>query len=184
MVNDDMKEKAIIGDVKIYCNFDKLVPIGEIKLNPKNPNKHTDEQIELLAYIFGKQGWRNPITISKTSGLVVKGEGRLLAAKLRNMEKVPVEYQYYESESQELADLIADNKIAEFSFIDEEALRDILLDIEDLDREITGYELSDIEQIINIYDDEKSQSPNEFQKYDEDNIKTDKICPKCGYEWS
>ena len=34
--------------MKVCCAHDKLVPVSELKPNPRNPNKHPKEQIELL----------------------------------------------------------------------------------------------------------------------------------------
>jgi len=85
--------------------------------NPRNPNKHPQEQIKLLATIIRSQGWRAPITVSRQSGYVVRGHGRLAAAILLGTEVVPVDYQNYATEAEEWADLIADNRIAELSAI-------------------------------------------------------------------
>ena len=50
--------------------------------HPRNPNKHGDNQIALLAKIIGNQGWRNPIVVSERSGFIVAGHGRLGAARV------------------------------------------------------------------------------------------------------
>lgn len=50
--------------------------------------------------------------------MIVKGHGRLEAAKRLGRREAPVEFQDYESEAAELADLLADNKIAELASID------------------------------------------------------------------
>ena len=42
-----------------------------------------------------------------------------MAAKELGVSQVPVDYQDYESEASEYADLMADNKIQEFSELDE-----------------------------------------------------------------
>lgn len=58
-----------------------MVDIEKLVGNPRNPNKHPQNQIELLAKIIKAQGWRNPTVVSKRSGFVVKGHGRLAAAQ-------------------------------------------------------------------------------------------------------
>ena len=80
--------------------------------HPQNPNKHTDKQIALLAKVIKHTGWRSPIVVSKTSGFIVAGHGRLEAAKLLNAGKVPVEEQDFKTEAEEFAHLGADNRIA------------------------------------------------------------------------
>ena len=97
--------------MQVNCLYDKLVPISELKPNPKNRNAHPQDQIERLAKILKYQGWRYPIKVSKRSGYITSGHGRLAAALLNAWDTVPVNYQDYESEEQEYADLQASNAI-------------------------------------------------------------------------
>lgn len=97
----------------VYCNYDKILPIAELRPNPANPNGHGDKQVRLLADIIKSTGWRAPITVSRRSGLIVKGHGRRMAAMSAGLEYAPVEYQDYSSDAEEKADLMADNRIAE-----------------------------------------------------------------------
>lgn len=99
----------------IHCAHNKIIPIGQLRVNPDNPNEHSKEQIERLAFILKAQGWRTPITISSRSGFIVRGHGRLAAAEYLGVSEAPVDYQPYGSEGEETADLIADNKASEGS---------------------------------------------------------------------
>lgn len=141
----------------VYCAYNEMVPIGELSPNPKNPNRHPQRQIEILAKIITESGWRAPITVSTRSGMIVRGHGRLMAAKHAGLDLCPVDYQDYESEEQELQDLLADNRIAELSENDAEAVESILAELHDLgaDIELTGYE---IEAYEDIYGDDEMQS--------------------------
>ena len=143
--------KAMAGNIPVYCSHDEIVDIMKVIPNPKNPNKHPERQIEILSQIIKAQGWRKPITVSKRSGFVVAGHGRLLAALLLKVESVPVDYQDYANEAEEYADLVADNRIAELSNVDEELLIDILNEINDTDIDtiLTGYEYHEIDDLIN-----------------------------------
>lgn len=111
---------------KVFCSFSKMVPISEIKEHPKNANQHGREQIEILANAIKSTGWRTPIGVSSRSGYIIRGHGRFAAAKALGLTEVPVDFQEYESEAQELADLLADNKIADLSEIDYEGVSGIL----------------------------------------------------------
>lgn len=137
----DIQCRGYAGSIPVYCSHDKIVPTGDVKPNPKNPNQHPESQIEMLAKIITTQGWRAPVTVSTRSGLVVRGHGRLMAAKFAGLEFVPVDFQHYESNDAELADLLADNKIAELSEIDNKLLADVFADIDtsSLDVDLTGY---------------------------------------------
>jgi hypothetical protein len=88
----------------VHCAHSELVDPRTLKPNPGNPNRHSAHQIQLLAAIIQEQGWRSPITVSKRSGLIVRGHGRLEAALLMGCETVPVDRQDYESEAAELAE--------------------------------------------------------------------------------
>lgn len=115
--------------MKIHCLYDKLLPIGELKPHPKNRNKHPNEQIERLAKVLGFQGWRYPIKVSNRSGFITSGHGRLAAAKLRGWASVPVNFQDYDSEEQEIADVTSDNAIASWAELDFAAIN---MDVTDL----------------------------------------------------
>lgn len=134
--------KAWANDVPVYCAHDKVERITDVKPNPKNPNQHPPEQIKLLAAIIRRQGWRAPITVSTRSGYIVKGHGRLLAAQYMEAEYVPVDYQNYNSDEEEIADLIADNRLAELSEIDNAMLAELFVEIKldpDFDISLTGF---------------------------------------------
>ena len=77
---------------KIDCAYDELVDTDTLVPNPRNPNKHPQKQLDLLAKIIKYQGFRNPIVVSKRSGFIVKGHARLEAARMLDIEKCPVDY--------------------------------------------------------------------------------------------
>jgi len=122
--------KAWADGVPVFCAHDAIVKVKDMKPNPKNPNQHPSEQINLLAAIIRATGWRGPITVSKRSGFIVRGHGRLMAAQLDDLAEVPVDYQSYASEAEEMADLVADNKIAELSDINNRLLAEVFADID------------------------------------------------------
>jgi len=145
--------------MKVFCSHTDMVLTDIVKGNPKNPNKHPARQIELLSKIIKKQGWRAPITISKRSGLVVKGHGRLEAARMLGCDEVPVDYQDYETEAAEIADMLADNKIAELSEIDSEIElfhKQELIEA-DFDLELAGFDEYNEGEDDNDNDDEKNK---------------------------
>lgn len=84
------------------------------------------------------QGWRSPIVVSKRSGFIVKGHGRLAAARLNQWAKAPVDRQDYATEADEFADMVADNKIAELSETDLKIISQDLASFPELDLELLG----------------------------------------------
>ena len=134
---------------KIYCAHTDVVATDSLIENPRNPNHHPEDQIIALAKIIRHQGWRNPIVVSRRSGFVVKGHGRLLAARMLGLDTVPVDYQDYENEAAEWADMVADNKIAELSNMDEDELNAIIRELDgQIDLELTGFQTSEINNIL------------------------------------
>jgi len=147
------KAKRGIGSmdgIPVYCRYDEAVDIDKITGHPRNPNKHGDEQIALLAKIIKNSGWRNPICVSNRSGFVIKGHGRLMAARVLGVSHVPVEYQDYATEAEEYNDLIADNRIAELAERDMSIIKDLLeeLDTGANDMDLTGYVEAEIERLM------------------------------------
>lgn len=130
------------SDITVHCSHSELADVVSLIPNPRNPNKHPDKQIAMLAKIIRHQGWRSPIVVSNRSGFVVKGHGRLEAAKMLQVEKVPVDRQDYATEADEWADLIADNRIAELAETDDESLKALLSEVEagGLGLEIAGFD--------------------------------------------
>ena len=49
--------------IPVHCAHDEIVDVEALVPNPRNPNRHSDEQIRLLAKIIKHQGWRAPITV-------------------------------------------------------------------------------------------------------------------------
>jgi 3'-phosphoadenosine 5'-phosphosulfate sulfotransferase (PAPS reductase)/FAD synthetase len=119
-----------------------MVPLGELRPNPRNPNGHPKKQIKLLAKIFSENGIRRPITVSRRSGLITVGHGRLYAAQLLKLDSYPVDYQDYESDEHEMADMLADNRIPELASMDIAILEEnkSLLEVAGFDLEIAGFE--------------------------------------------
>lgn len=146
----EAEPKAWAGDVPVYCAHDAIVEAAKLIPNPKNPNTHPDNQIQMLGRIIRQTGWRAPITVSTRSGFIVKGHGRLSAAMLEGLEAVPVDYQNYASEAEEYADLVADNRIAELAEIDQKMLADIFEDIDtgEIPMEMTGYTEKEVENLV------------------------------------
>ena len=141
--------KGYADGIPVYCAHDAVVPVSEMRPNPKNPNTHPEEQLKRLGAIIRGAGWRNPITVSTRSGLIVRGHGRLAAAQMEGLTEVPVDYQNYASDAEELADLVADNRIAELADPDMQKLAEIFEEIVSSDTSIdmTGYTFSEYSEI-------------------------------------
>lgn len=139
--------------VKIKCAFDEMVAVHKVVPHPRNPNRHPPEQIRLLMKIIDFTGFRVALAVSTLSGYLIKGHARLEAAVGLGMLEVPVDYQDYDNEAQEWADLLADNRIAELAEMDRPVLKDLLQDMDTgaMDMEHTGFDLKAIEDLMTAY---------------------------------
>ncbi len=141
---------GLITNPAIRCAHTELVNPKELRPHPNNPNKHPAKQIDMFISIIGFQGWRRPITVSKLSGFVTKGHGALEAALAAGYTAVPVDYQEYSNEQEELADIVADNQLQRMSEMDTGKLTELLvnLDTGSFNLEMTGLPMMQIEKIL------------------------------------
>jgi len=161
------KAKTLASGIEVWCSFDKLMPVSELKPNPRNPNTHPQRQIELLAKNIQYFGWRKNICVSLLSGQVVSGHGRLMAAKHLGAEIVPVEFPNFASESDELAVLVADNRLAELATVDLNELERIAAGWkqENFDTLLAGFEPVDLDALLNPKSDDP-EDENQDKDYD------------------
>lgn len=128
-----------------------MAPVGEMKPHPENPNRHTETQISMLADLIRTIGWRFPIVVSNRSGFIIAGHGRLMAAQRLGLEKVPVDYQDFASETEEKMQLLADNKIPELSHRDKDVEKELMarLQAENANTTMLGYLPKEVKALMN-----------------------------------
>ena len=125
----------------IKCAYTEIVDIDLITPNPLNPNKHNEKQINLLAKIIAHTGIRHPLIISKRSSFLNCGHGRLMAFKKNGYTKVPVDYQDFNNEADEYANMVADNKSAALAEHDDAFMIETIQlndDLKEMDFDLLG----------------------------------------------
>tara|TARA_R100001082_G_scaffold31401_1_gene15994 strand:- start:772 stop:1989 length:1218 start_codon:yes stop_codon:yes gene_type:complete len=139
----------------IKCSHSETEEPNKLISHPKNPNTHPQKQIDLLAKIIKHQGFRNPIVVSKRSGFVIAGHARLKAAIALGLDQVPVDYQDFETEADEWAHLIADNKLAELAQSDDSMLADLLHELtnDGIDAELAGFGEEDLSDLLETFEE-------------------------------
>jgi len=137
----------------------QALPIGQIKLNPRNSKTHPAKQIRQIANSMVAFGFTNPLLVTE-DGTLIAGEGRYRAAQLLGLATVPVIVLAGLSPARQRALAIADNRIAENAGWNRERLAiEIpelagLLEAEGLDVSILGFEAVEIDQLVTDFEDD------------------------------
>lgn len=142
-----------------------MVNINEIKENPKNPNRHDKEGIERLKKNIRKLGFRSPLVVSRRSGLLIVGHGRLTAAKSLAFDKLPVVYQDFKDDAEEYQHMLADNALADWAHLDFEQINKDIGDLGPFDIELLGIKDFEIEP-LDKYADKDADAVPEQRKTD------------------
>ena len=154
--------------------------VSSLVPSAKNARTHTELQISQIAASITEWGWTMPILVDEDGGIIA-GHGRIMAAELLGLDKVPTMVANGWSEAQKRAYVIADNKLALNAGWDMDILATefVALDGADFDLKLTGFDDLEIKNLRNI----DPIAPEQFPEFDE-SIPTEHTCPKCGYKWS
>lgn len=141
------------------------IEIEKIFEYQNNAKLHPDYQIEQIANSIEKFGFNDPIAID-SKNIIIEGHGRLKAAKLLKIKKVPVIRLDHLSESEKKAYIIAHNKLTMDTGFDEEILQmelDKILDLEEInlkDFEELGFEMPGKQTLKNVqtFEDECNEN--------------------------
>ena len=115
----------------------EMIRVEDLQPYVNNPRKN-DKAVKAVAESIKQFGFKVPITIDR-NGVIVTGHTRLKAAIKLKMKEVPVIRLNDLNEEQVKAFRLVDNKVAEISEWDVEALIQELNEI-DMDLEIFGFE--------------------------------------------
>lgn len=131
----------------------KYIDTNKLQPNPRNARKHSDKQINQIANSIKQFGFLSAIVID-ANNTVLSGHGRLEAAKLLKLDKVPVIQASHLKPDELKAYMLADNKIAQNSSWDKELLAEELSHLSSLDInfdvEITGFSTAEIDFITGL----------------------------------
>jgi DNA modification methylase len=152
----------------------KYRAINELSPYPSNARTHSKHQIRQIADSIRTFGFTNPVLVDHTNQIVA-GHGRVEAAKLVGMDSVPTLRLDTLTEEQIRAYVIADNKLAENAGWDKGILAIELqhlmtIDSLDFDVTITGFEIPEIDLILNGEDPVEAEDKVEVPAPDQQAI--------------
>lgn len=141
----------VMSDLRIAMqSVESLIPYI------RNARTHSEDQVAQIAASIAEFGWTNPILTDGSNG-VIAGHGRLLAARMLGIDRVPVIELSHLSPLQKRAYILADNRIAENAGWDEELLRIELAELKlgDFDLSLTGFDSDELDRLLDgDYDNE------------------------------
>lgn len=131
---------------------------NSLKLYPGNPRKHPEKQIVKLKSSILEFGFVMPVLVDE-DGLIIAGEARVQVARQLKLPSIPVIVASHFSPAQVRAYRLADNKLAELSEFDLEALAIELSAIIEMDEtpiEVLGWETAEIDVILESANQEEA----------------------------
>ncbi|HCQ3022229.1 TPA: ParB N-terminal domain-containing protein [Escherichia coli] len=137
----------------------EYLPVGKLLRYAKNSRTHSDERVEQLVNSIREFGFTNPVLIDEKNELIA-GHGRLAAAEILEMDKVPAIRLSNLSEKQKKAYRIADNKLALNAGWDMQLLAEevkALMD-DDFDIDLLGFNDAELDEMLS---DEQPQEEDD-----------------------
>lgn len=116
----------------VYKSVKELIPYA------RNSRTHSDEQISQIMASISEFGFTNPILTDGKNGIIA-GHGRVMAAQRMGIYEVPTIELSHLTEAQKKAYIIADNKLALNSGWDEDMLKLELLELKEMEFDISDF---------------------------------------------
>jgi ParB/Sulfiredoxin domain len=127
----------------------EFVSVTSLHPYDRNARTHSKKQTRQIANSIERFGFTNPVLISD-DGQIIAGHGRVEAAKLLKVERVPALRLSHLSDPERRAYSLANNKLAQNAGWDREILAlelQGLIDL-DFDVELTGFSLAEAEIVL------------------------------------
>jgi len=140
------------------------LPLTRLRPWQRNARTHSKKQIRQIADSIETFGFTNPVLID-AENTILAGHGRVAAAKLLGMDRVPCVRLEHMTPEQKRAYVLADNKLALNAGWDEQILAEELgalmaLDL-DFQVEITGFSIPEIDSLVEGLTPEEPGDPKD-----------------------
>lgn len=156
----------------------RKAPIAELKQHPKNPRQG---DVGAIHTSIERNGFYGAVLVQKSTGFIIAGNHRVLAAQHAGAATVPV-LEVDVDDATALRILLADNRTNDLASYDTQGLAELLRGLAEEDDLIgTGYDGDDLDEMLKRLAD---PTPPKGFTDPEAGMSTDYQCPACGYEWS
>jgi DNA modification methylase len=128
------------------------IPIGDLRPDPANPRRISDQELEALTRSIREFGFVTPIVARREDRLVIGGHQRLVAARRLGLKTVPVVFVDLSPHQSQLLNL-ALNRIS--GSWDQELLARLLADLhdsQDLDLTLAGFGQDELAKLLKSLD--------------------------------
>jgi DNA modification methylase len=142
----------------------EMIDLAALHPQAKNARVHSKKQLRQLAASIKEFGFTAPVLIDGENAILA-GHGRVDAAKLAGLDKVPCIRLDHLSPSQKRAYALADNKIALNATWDEQLLAEELKSLSEIDisfdLDVTGFSVAEFDSLIEDLTAEEPNDPND-----------------------
>lgn len=122
-------------------------PVADLTVHPENPRQG---DLPSIIQSIEANGWYGTLVAQKSTGFVLAGNHRLMAAKALNMETVPT-YWVDVDDATARRIMLADNRTAELATYNDDQLINLLTkQAEADDLAGTGYEPNDVQDLVTL----------------------------------
>jgi len=135
-----------------YINLKEIIPYAN------NPRNNDGEAVDKVAASIKEFGFNVPLVLDKDN-VIICGHTRYKAAKKLHIDEVPCVYADKLTPAQVKAYRIADNKVSEYATWNNDLLTIEIEQLQELDfdLELTGFEITEISDLISNDEEEESE---------------------------
>jgi ParB-like nuclease domain len=147
----------------------EMVPVGDLRPNPRNPNKHSEDQINRLMASLRRDGQTRPVLARKANRMLIGGHGVHTSVRRLQWPEIAV---LFLDVDQQTADriMLADDRLAALSELDDRRVADLMKEIGEGDWLATGYSVEEANKLlssseiadIEVYEIETSTVTDDF----------------------
>lgn len=119
----------------------------ELRPNPRNPNKHSEDQINRLMASLRRDGQTRPVLARKANNMLIAGHGVHTSARRLGWERIQV---IFLDVDQPTADriMLADDRLGTLSELDHRRVADLMKEISEGDWLATGYTVEEASKLF------------------------------------
>ncbi len=155
----------------------KLSDIKPALYNPRKDLKPGDPEYDKMRRSIDEFDCVELLVWNKRTKHLVGGHQRLKILKEKGVKEFEVSVVDLDEKREKALNVVLNKIQGDWDFT---KLADLMTELDDgeFDLELTGFDMSEIEQLLNWTPKEEEIDEKEI-----DNLKTENKCPKCGYEW-